>query len=578
MLSELAVRNLGIIKDMSLQFSNNMTALTGETGAGKTLITEAVSLLLGGRADSVLVGPWAEEAEVEGRFVLDAPTGVLDGDFELLSEATPSNRETNEAISKQASGNDEANDNEEASEEAKGIRAEEISEIIIRRVVARKGRSRAYINGKLAATKSLAETAEHLVDLHGQHLHQSLLRPASQRAALDSFGNVETAPLREARARIRALKSKLDTLGGDEHARQRTLDMLRHQLDEISAARLSDPSEDEQLQAEEKLLAEAGESQAAVQQAAHITSGDGAATTALAEALALIDPYESLAEPATRLRRLSEELAEAGTELRFLSEELEADPARLEEIVERRSLLADLRRKYGSTLAEVMEYAERSGEELEELESTEERTAEIRTEIAKLEAQERKIAAEVGAARRQAATRLTEEITSFLSQLAMPNARFVVEVGEDPGEAVEFLLSANPPLPPSPLRKVVSGGELSRVTLAIQLVSRQAPPTVVFDEVDAGVGGTAAVAVGEALASLAADSQVFVVTHLPQVAALASQHLRVTKEQPNASDEFGEAAVHLLEGTDREEELARMLSGSPESHTAKEHARELLSA
>ena len=568
MLSELAVRNLGIIKDMSLQFDNDMTVLTGETGAGKTLITEAVSLLLGGRADSVLVGPWGEEAEVEGRFVLDDLTGALEGDFELLSEATSEadSRETSEAIS------------EQANEEAKGDRAEEASEIIIRRVVARKGRSRAYINGKLAATKSLTETAEHLVDLHGQHLHQSLLRPASQRAALDSFGNVETAPLREARARIKALKSKLDTLGGDEHARQRTLDMLRHQLSEISAARLSDPSEDEQLQAEEKLLSEAGESQAAVQQAAHITSGDGAATTALAEALALIDPYESLAEPATRLRRLSEDLAEAGTELRFLSEQLEADPARLEEIVERRSLLADLRRKYGSTLAEVMEYAERIGAELEEMESAEERTAEIRAEISKLEAQERKIAAEVGAARRKAAARLAEEITGLLSQLAMPNASFDVKVGEDPGEDVEFLLSANPPLPPGPLRKVVSGGELSRVTLAIQLVCRQAPPTVVFDEVDAGVGGTAAVAVGEALASLAADRQVFVVTHLPQVAALADQHLKVSKEQPSASDEFGGAAVHPLEGPDREEELARMLSGSPESQTAKEHARELLSA
>ena len=576
MLSELAVRNLGIIKDLSLQLENNMTALTGETGAGKTLITEAVSLLLGGRADPVLVGPWGEEAEVEGRFVLDDSTGATEGDFELLDEATheADNRETDEAISEYANGNEETNGNEEA----KSDRTEETSEIIIRRVVARKGRSRAYINGKLAATKSLTETAEHLVDLHGQHLHQSLLRPASQRAALDSFGNVETAPLREVRARIKALKSKLDALGGDEHARQRTLDMLRHQLDEISAARLSDPSEDEQLQAEEKLLAEAGESQAAVQQAAHITSGDGAATTALAEALALVDPYESLAEPATRLRRLSEELAEVGTELRFLSEQLEADPARLEEIVERRSLLADLRRKYGSTLAEVMEYAERIGAELTELESTEERTAEIRDEMSQLETQERKIAAEVGAARRQAATSLTDEITRLLSQLAMPNASFEVQVGEDPGEDVEFLLSANPPLPPGPLRKVVSGGELSRVTLAIQLVSRQAPPTVVFDEVDAGVGGTAAVAVGEALASLAADRQVFVVTHLPQVAALAYQHLKVAKEPPSSSDEFGGVAVRQLEGPDREEELARMLSGSPESQTAKEHARELLSA
>ena len=543
MLAELAVRNLGIIKDMTLQFENNMTVLTGETGAGKTLITEAVSLLLGGRADPMLIGPWADETEVEGRFVV-----VSKEDPEVIAEQAESNR------------------------------AEEPTEIIIRRVIARKGRSRAYINNKLAATKSLAETAEHLVDLHGQHLHQSLLRPAAQRNALDSFGNIDLAPLREVRSRIKALQSKLESLGGDEHARQRTLDMLRHQIDEISAARLSDPDEDEQLQTEEKLLAEAAESLTAVQEAAHITSSDGSATTSLAEALALIEPYESLADPVTRLRRLSEELAEAGTELRLLSEQLEADPARLEEIVERRSLLADLRRKYGSTLAEVMAYAERIGAELEELESTEERSAEIRAELVQLDAEKQKLEAKVGTARRKAAKHLTEEITDHLSRLAMPNALFEAEVGEDPGDDIEFLLSANPPLPAGPLRKVGSGGELSRVTLAIQLVCRQAPPTVVFDEVDAGVGGTSAVAVGEALAALAADRQVFVVTHLPQVAALADQHLRVSKEQPDNSDKFAGVAVHSLEGADREQELARMLSGSPESQTAQEHARELLSA
>lgn len=543
MLAELAVRNLGIIKDMTLQFENNMTVLTGETGAGKTLITEAVSLLLGGRADPMLVGPWAEETEVEGRFVV-------------------ASKEAPEVIAEQAESN----------------RAEEPNEIIIRRVIARKGRSRAYINNKLAATKSLAETAEHLVDLHGQHLHQSLLRPAAQRNALDSFGNIDLAPLREVRSRIKALQSKLESLGGDEHARQRTLDMLRHQIDEIAAARLGDPNEDEQLQTEEKLLAEAAESLTAVQEAAHITSGDGSAATAIAEALALIEPYESLADPVARLRRLSEELGEAGTELRLLSEQLEADPARLEEIVERRSLLADLRRKYGSTLAEVMAYAERIGAELEELESTEERSAEIRDELAQLDAEKQKLEAKVGSARRKAAKHLTEEITDHLSRLAMPNACFEAEVGEDPGDDIEFLLSANPPLPAGPLRKVGSGGELSRVTLAVQLVCRQAPPTVVFDEVDAGVGGTSAVAVGEALAALAADRQVFVVTHLPQVAALADQHLRVSKEQPDNSDEFAGVAVHSLEGADREQELARMLSGSPESQTAQEHARELLSA
>ena len=250
MLAELAVSNLGIIKDMTLQFDNHMTALTGETGAGKTLITEAVSLLLGGRADPVLVGPWAEEAEVEGRFVLASDMTASDMTDMTLAKVEEDTYEL-------------------------------ANEIIIRRVIARKGRSRAYINTKLAATKSLAEVAGHLVDLHGQHLHQSLLRPVAQRAALDSFGKIDITPLREVRSHIKELKSKLNTLGGDEQARQRTLDMLHHQLDEISAARLSDPNEDEQLQTDEKLLSEAAESQSAVQQAAYITGGDGPATCLL---------------------------------------------------------------------------------------------------------------------------------------------------------------------------------------------------------------------------------------------------------------------------------------------------------
>ena len=238
MLAELAVSNLGIIKDMTLQFDNHMTALTGETGAGKTLITEAVSLLLGGRADPVLVGPWAEEAEVEGRFVLASDMTASDMTASDMTDMTLAKVE------------------EDTYELA--------NEIIIRRVIARKGRSRAYINAKLAATKSLGEVAGHLVDLHGQHLHQSLLRPVAQRAALDSFAKIDITPLREVRSHIKELKSKLNTLGGDEQARQRTLDMLHHQLDEISAARLSDPNEDEQLQTDEKLLSEAAESQSAV--------------------------------------------------------------------------------------------------------------------------------------------------------------------------------------------------------------------------------------------------------------------------------------------------------------------------
>lgn len=530
MLAEVAVRNLGIIRDLSVRLDGQMTVLTGETGAGKTLITEAVALLLGGKADSVLVGPWGDEAEVEGRFFA----------------------------------------NGEASTATTGE-----SELIIRRVIPAKGRSRAYINNQLANAKSLTETAAHLIDLHGQHLHQSLLRTTAQRDALDSFGDIDTAPLREVRRELNQLNQKLEQLGGDEQARQRSIDMLRHQISEITSASLSDPEEDSQLQAEEKMLAEASESIDATKQAAHLLSADGPASTALSEALSLLLPFESMAAPSARIQQLHTELADLSDELRQHSEMLEADPERLDHVVARRDLLVELRRKYGNTLAEVMDFAVSAQSQLAELESAEETRAKILAEIAQAENRHQQLLADITQARRVAAKKLSGEIQSRLGDLALPRCRFEVQV-DDAGE-VEFLFSANPEVAPAALRKIASGGELSRVTLALQLACHSAPATVIFDEVDAGVGGTAALSVGDSLAQMAQSRQVIVITHLPQVAAFADHHFRVLKSMPEEkSKQPSDVDVSEVADGEREAEIARMLSGFPDSQTALDHARELL--
>ena len=552
MLAEIAVRNLGIIKELSIQLDDQMTVLTGETGAGKTLITEAVSLLLGGKADPVLVGPWGDEAEVEGRFFLEAggSGGVT---------------ETGEAVA----------DGGRAADGGGAADGATDTELIIRRVVPTKGRSKAYLNNRLASTKALTEAAAHLIDLHGQHLHQSMLRPAAQRDALDNYASIDTAPLRQAKREVAALNERLTQLGGDEQSRQRTIDMLRYQLTEITEANLLDPDEEAQLETEETLLAEAAGSVEATGQAAHLLGGDGPASAALAEAGSLLQSFESMAQPASRVFQLQNELAEVAAELRQQSETLKDDPERLEQVVARRNLLVELRRKYGHTLAEVMEFAQTTQAELSELESYEATRAQLLDEISQAQAAQDQLAAEILHARQVAAKKLGGEVASRLAELSLPRCRF--EVAVDDHSEVEFLFSANPEIAPAPLRKVASGGELSRVTLVLQLVCRSAPATVIFDEVDAGVGGTAALSVGEALANMSEAHQVIVVTHLPQVAAFAQHHLRVTK---SAADEpaakRSDVSVSEVTGGDRQGEIARMLSGFPDSQTALEHAEELL--
>ena len=527
MLLELSVRNLGVIDDLTIVLGPGMTALTGETGAGKTLVVEAIELLVGGRADAVLVRPEATEAWVEGRF--ETP----EGDEVILARAVPAN-----------------------------------------------GRSRAYVDGRMAPVASLAEWGSRLVDLHGQHAHQSLLAPAVQRGALDTYGHVDRGPLEAARGRVRAIDDALGMLGGDARARAREIDLLRFQVAELDDAALDDPDEEAALEREEEILAEAGSWRDAAAAAHAVLDGDAGAGEALASAIALLrgkggrdGPF---ADVAARLDAVAAEVADAASDLRALAERITDDPERLAQLQGRRHQLRDLRRKYGEHLIDVIAYAAEAASRLEELSSFEARAADLERERGAVIAAVAVAADAVAEARRRAAPGLARAIERHLRDLALPKARFEVTVeGAPPCDEVVFGLGANPGEPVLPLAKVASGGELARAMLAARLVLTAGPPTLVFDEVDAGIGGEAAVTVGRALGRLGDEPgrQVLVVTHLPQVAAAAHAHLAVTKSVQRGRTV---SRVRALERDDRVRELGRMLSGRPESEAARRHAEELL--
>ena len=549
MLAELRVSDLGVIADLTVLLGPGMIALTGETGTGKTLVVEAIELLLGGRADPVLVRPGATEAVVEGRF-----TGADDGD-----------------------------------------------DVVVTRIVPAAGRSRAYVNGRMAPLATLSDVAGPLVDLHGQHSHQSLLSAPSQRASLDAFADIDLEPIARARRRIREAEESLKSFGGDAASRAREHDMAEFQRAEIEAAKLVDPDEDDRLSEEEERLAGAASHREAALAAIAALAGDLGVADSLGAVVARLSGHPPLEEIHGRLRAAAIDVADVASDLRGLADSLEEDPERLAWVGQRRQLLRQLRRKYGDSIAAVIEYGEAIGTRLAELDSYDQRAGLLEAE--RDQATRDLVAAQevVGRQRRAAAPRLAAAIEERLRTLAMPKARIEVHVGDDPaGEEVVWYLGANPGEPPLPLAKVASGGELARTMLAARLAlgssaaawagrggesepaggagrgdetGRAGTPTLVFDEVDAGIGGEAALAVGRALADLARHHQVLVVTHLPQVAAFADQQIAVSKE------EVGGRTIATAQGLDagaRVVELSRMLSGQPDSATARRHAKELL--
>ncbi len=524
MLTELRVENLGIIESVDIVLREGLIALTGETGAGKTLLVEAINLLIGERADPSRVRSGTTEARVEGRFVLDD------------------------------------------------------QECVVVRVVPADGRSRAYINGRLATVGELAELGSRLVDLHGQHAHQSLLAPAVQRAALDSYAGTDLTALRFARSTIADIHASLASLGGDSRARLREIELLAYQAEEIGRAQIQSPTEDEALAVEEAGLADVVSLREAAQSAYGALTMEGGAVDALGGAVSALAPFERFADLHERLVSIQDELADVSRDVRLRSDALEEDPERLSSIRERRHLLRELRRKYGETLGEVLEFHAECVQRLEELESHESRVHELERQLAETVEEERRCAAVVAATRRAAAAQLGSDITAHLPDLAMPRAVVDVVVGGDgPADDISMMISSNPGSPLAPLSKVASGGELARTMLAIRLVLSQGPPILIFDEVDAGIGGSAANALAQSLENLGRTHQVLVVTHLAQVAAAAKQHIVISKQVRQIGDvESTVTMARSASGDDRIDEIARMLSGHPDSARARDHASELL--
>ncbi len=522
MLEELRIENLGVIESISLVLPKGSIAVTGETGAGKTMVLSAIQLLTGGRADPDMVRRGADQAIIEGRFV-----------------------------------------------GADGV------EVVAKRILPQNGRSRAYLDGSLATATELQERLGPMVDIHGQHSQQSLLRPATQRDALDTFAQIDLAPLIDVRTEIASIDRELAELGGDETERARRVDLLGYQIDELTNANLDAPDEDAELLTRESMLANSLEHQVGAGQAGELLSGDGPAAEALGQAAALLDTDGPFADAVERIMVLQDELAGISSDLRDLAEEIVDDPAARQHVRERLAQLVELKRKYGPSLLDVMEYRDDLAAQLAALESHEQRVGALTEQREAAASRCTEIESQVRDERKRASGPLALAIEGELAKLSMPNATVEILIEGAAGDDVEFLLAPNPGLPLIPIGKGASGGELSRTMLALRLVLSGGPPIQIFDEVDAGIGGSTARAVGRALGDLGSSGQVFVVTHLAQVAAYTTSHVVIDKSIVSG---MASSQARVLSRDERVVEVSRMLSGTPDSDVANEHAQELLAA
>ena len=536
MLCELRVENLLLIERAELRLAPGLNVLTGETGAGKTVLAHALDLLLGGRARPGIVRPGAPEAYVEGVF--------------------------------EVGGED----------------------VVLARRVTAEGRTRAYVDHRSATVAELRERAEELIAFYGQHEHRRLTLASAQLEALDAFcGEAHAARLAEAaaaQARVREAEAALEAVGERAGARDRELDLLVFELSEIETA-APDEAEEADLLARRGRLRHAEALRAAALGAAEALAPEdgpgaaglaGGAVTAL-EAVAAVDAeLDALAE---RARGVAYEVADLAAELRRLGEGIEGSPGELEAVEERLASLDRLKRKHGGTIAAVLEYAERCRARRAELEGAEAALEEATTALAAARAARDRTAAGLRRARKAAAPKLASSVRDRLAGLAMEGATFDVVLSErEPGpagaDAVEFRIATNAGVPPGALRDIASGGELSRVMLALMGVANAGSgAALVFDEVDAGIGGHTARAVGERLRELAEGRQVVCITHLPQVASLAARHFSIAKD---ASADPARATVTQLAESAVVGELVRMLGADEADSAAREHAEKLLRA
>lgn len=552
MLSTLHIRDFAVIDELELSFQTGMTVLTGETGAGKSIIVDALGLILGDRADSTMLRAGAERCEISATFDVSATPAVR----ELL--------------------------------ETQAIPADD-DEMLVRRILGADGRSRAFVNGSPVPLQALREIGEALVDIHGQHAHQSLLRRDAQRQLLDSYGDYEPllAQLTGLYRKWRSITSQLQELGSSGDDREARLELLRYQVQELDAlAPASD--EFEALENEYSRLSNASRLLESAQVAYQCLSEDDSAIAVqlkrLERELLELGRFDAGLQPIIELLQSAGiQVAEASDELRHYLDRLDLDPERLHAVEQRLSSLHDMARKHKVKPEVLPQHLELLREQLNQLESSDERYAALKAEETRVLDDYNATSDRLHQSRKKAAATLAAAVTAQIRELGMPGGEFRIDITSEPDatptaagrDRVEFLVSANPGQPPRPLGKVASGGELSRISLAIQVIGSRdsGVSTMIFDEVDAGIGGGVAEIVGKLLRQLAEHRQIFCVTHLPQVASQGQQHLRVLKM---TGDKETRTRVTALTADERVEEIARMLGGLKITDQTRAHAREML--
>jgi DNA repair protein RecN (Recombination protein N) len=558
MLHELRIENLLLIERAELRFEGGLNAITGETGAGKTVLAHSLDLLMGGKARPQIVRPGASEAYVEGVFALP-PDLFAEAELAELAERLP----------------------------------DDADEIVLGRRIGASGRTSAFVQGRSASAGDLRALGSRLLAFYGQHEHRRLVLSSAQLEILDGFAGPDhlerRGEYRAAHTEVGRLERELAELRNRAGARERDLDLLRFELAEIEAA-APDPDEEDELAAERDRLRHAERLRTAAAGALAAISGAddeggargtmGVAETELGGVAEIDRELDAVAE---QVRAVTVELDDAASALRAYLEGIEAEPERLEQLEERLTALDRLKRKHGGSIDSVLAHAERCRTEIELLDNAEELAADLERRFASATERRAGLAGELAKARRKAAKELERRVAKELGALAMEGASVEINLepyrdgyGPNGSETVEFQVATNPGIPASPLRDAASGGELSRIMLALTgLGAAGGAGTVVFDEIDAGIGGNTARAVGEKLRLLGEERQLICITHLPQVASQASAHFRIVKESARGSSK---ATVERVDGEELVAEIVRMLGADRDDKAASRHARDLLAA
>ena len=559
MLHELRIENLLLIERAELRFAGGLNAITGETGAGKTILAHSLDLLMGGRARPQIVRPGADEAYVEGVFALSEEL-LADPELAGLRERLPADTD----------------------------------EIVLGRRIAASGRTSAFVQRRSASASDLRALGSRLLAFYGQHEHRKLVLSSAQLEILDGFAGAEQlerrSRYRDAHAEVVTLSRELAALGEREGARERDLDLFRFELAEIDAAD-PDPDEERKLEAERDRLRHAEGLRAAASAALTAIAGGeddlggarGMLGGAEAGLTALNGVDASLDAITARVRAAAFELDDAASALRSYLDGIESEPGRLELVEERLHAVDRLKRKHGGSIEAVLSHRERCRGEIDRLENAEQLTGELERRLDQASGRRAGLARELREAREEAARKLSKRVAAELAELAMEGASLEVSLQQQPdgfgpngSETVELRVATNPGIPASPLRDAASGGELSRIMLALTGLGQGAgASTLVFDEIDAGIGGNAARATAERLRRLGADRQVICITHMPQVASLAEAHFRIEKR---AHAGQARARVDRVDGEELVAEIVRMLGAERDDEAASRHARELLAA